>query len=338
MIKAQKCLELGFVVLVMSVLMCVGLVGCGEDEASSSIGDSNSSGGDSNSANDLGSEPEPGPANEIDAQITSSDGSSTMVSGSAEDLTPESNQAVVDRGTLTVFLSASDGTLTTFAVDAPSDAIPGTVSITSEGATGTWLTIVSIEGVYTSSGGSITVKQCPEAGEVVTGTFDVELNDFSGGTSALTGTWRATVALSDNSITCRVIEPEPTPGGGMGGGTGDGTGDGTGGGTGGACELNPDNCDGPCCPFIEPVIGCQIECQEGPCNPVSSGFDASGAECVECVTACEDIYLDDPECSGPIVALEECSADSGCDELDRFEDEHLACVDANCCAELQTAF
>lgn len=308
-------------------------MGCGDDEASSSSGDSNSGGG-SNSANDLGSEPEPGPANEIDAQIAGSDGSTTTVSGSAEDLTPEINQAVVDRGTLTVFLSASDTTLTTFAVDAPSDAIPGTVSITSDGAIGTWLTIASLEGVYTSSGGSITVNQCPEAGEVVTGTFNVDLNDFFGGTSALTGTWRATVAVSDNSITCRVIEPEPTPGDG----TGDDTDDDTGDGTGGACEFNPDNCDGPCCPFIEPVIECQIECQSGPCNPINPGFDESGQECVECLIACEDIYLDDPECSGPIVALEECSADSGCDELDRFGDEYLACVDANCCAELQTAF
>ena len=44
---------------------------------------------------------------------------------------------------------------------------------------------------------------------MITGTFDVELNDFFGGTSSLTGEWRATVETSDNSITCVVIEPEP---------------------------------------------------------------------------------------------------------------------------------
>jgi hypothetical protein len=319
--------------LLLSIL-CVVFVGCGDDGAAVDGNDNPAIDGNGNS--ELGSEPEPGPANEINAEIAGSDGSTTSISGSAEDLTPETNQATVALGSLTVFLSASDGTLTTFAVDAPMDTIPGTVDITSEGASGTWLTIASMEGIYTSTGGSITVNQCPEAGATITGTFDVSLADFFGGTSTLTGTWRTTVALSDNSITCRVIEPEPEPE--PVDGTGDGTDDGSGDGTGDTSVCDLEECDGPCCPLIEPTLQCYFECEQGPCNPMNPGFDMSGGECAECFMDCEDISLDDPECSSPYLALNECSAASGCDAFDRFEDEHLACVEANCCTEAQAAF
>ena len=254
------------------LLFSLAFVGCGDNETSEDGSLNALAGGQRRKRQCSWRRARARPANEINAQITGSDGSTSSLAGSAETIMPESNQAVVLGGTLTVFLSASDGSLTTFDVNAPADAIPGTVSITSEGGSGTWLTIASMEGIYTSSGGSITVNQCPEAGEVITGTFDVELNDFFGGTSSLTGEWRATVETSDNSITCVVIEPEPaeteTTGEESGGGTGEGTGEGTGGS--GACDLEV--CDGPCCPYIDPVLDCQMDCFNGACNPIDPSF------------------------------------------------------------------
>ncbi len=304
------------------MLLCGAVAGCGDDLSSGT-----NNGSDNGSGNgDLGSEPAAGPANEIEAQIAGSDGSTTDLSGSPEDLIPETNQAAVALGTLTVFLSSGDGTLTTFAIDAPTDAIPGTVDITSDGATGTWLTIASVGGVYTSAAGSITVNQCPEVGDVITGTFDVSLNDFFGGTSTLTGSWRATVAVSDSSITCRVIEEEitdPGPGADVGSGGGN------------TCDL--ETCDGPCCPLVDDVVECVRECAAGPCNPLDPSFDMTGIECFECGVACDDIFLDDPECGGPYEAAVECGADAGCDEFED-EDEYSECLAEFCCDEERAAF
>lgn len=318
-------------IAILLTLLCLAFAGCGDDTSSGTNngggGNGGGNGGGGNS--DLGSEPEPGPANEIDAQIVGSDGSTTEVSGSAEDLVPEVNQAVVGLGTLTVFLSSSDGVLTSFDVAAATEAIPGTVAITSEGASGTWLTIASAEGIYTSSGGSITVNQCPEMGEVVTGTFDVSLNDFFGGTSTLTGSWRATVAASDNSITCRVIEPDPVDAGGGGSDAGGGGSD-AGGGGGGATCPNP-TCDGPCCPLVEPVTECEDECFNTVCNPMDPDFDFTGEECFDCQVECLDIFLDDPECGPVYAAALECEDAAGCFELE--DDEYDACVAENCCDE-----
>lgn len=297
-------------------LFTIGLVfsSCASDAAPTSRG--------------AGNEAAPGPANAIDAEISGSDGSTTSLSGSAEVVTPETNQAVVALGSLTVFLSSNDGVLTNFSIAAPAGVIPGTVSITSGGDSGTWLTIASIDGVYTSAGGSISVNQCPEAGGVVTGTFEVSLNDLLGATSTLTGTWRATVATSDGSITCRKVEPEP--------GDEPAPGDDTG--TAPVCEL--EDCDGPCCPYIDQVAQCGLDCSTGPCNPLSPGFDMTGVKCSECFTDCEDIYLEAPQCAAPYQALVACEANSGCDAFDEFEEEdrYDACIAAECCAEAQAAF
>ena len=112
------------------LLFSLAFTGCGDSDTSEDgSANTGSESANTNSASTLGSEPEPGPANEINAQITGSDGSETTLSGSAEDVMPETNQALVFGGRLTVFLSASDGTQTAFDVDAPSDAIPGTVNL-----------------------------------------------------------------------------------------------------------------------------------------------------------------------------------------------------------------
>lgn len=291
------------------------IAACGDDDSTTSAG--NNGGGSG-----VGSDPGSGSANEIDAQIANDDGTTTSVAGSAEESIPEQNYAAVAGGSLVVFLASSDASITSFAVEGPSDAIPGTVSVTGAGPDGTWANVTSTAGIFTSSGGTITVNQCPSAGAVITGSFDVSLDNFMGGTSDLTGTWRATVQADDGSVTCREVS-----------GGGNGTGDGTGG---GSCDL--ETCDGPCCPLSPDVASCSLDCTNGACNPLSPDFNPMDpTACLTCVAECNNIFLDDPACGGPYMDLAQCSSDAGCDDIEDL-DEADECAAAACCAEYQAAF
>jgi hypothetical protein len=317
---------------ILFLALCAGafaFAGCGDDEVNINLADAGNGGGGNGGGGTT--DPGPGPANEVDATITGSGGETIELDGNADASTEGGSfDAYIFEGTLFVTLTSESG-IVAFNVAPQPEQLPGTVSITGGPPEGTFVTVTSTA-ILESTGGAITINQCPTADAVFTGSFDnVALsNVITGGTDTLSGTFRATVRVDDGTITCA----EPA---GTGSGTGTGTG---GGGGGGSCDLAV--CDGPCCPLVDDVSACAVDCSEGVCNPMSPDFNMMDpTACFTCIAECDQLFLDDAACSGPYIALSECEAASTCeDQFDPFDDEEQydACVETACCDEARAAF
>jgi hypothetical protein len=210
-------------------------------------------------------------------------------------------------------------------IDTSGAEVPGSFTVTPT-LEGTWfnatLASATAAGIFGGTGGSITVDFCPnDVGAVVAGTFNNvtttdEITGGDGGT--FNGEWRATVVQSDGSITCAapVVEPPADTGTPSG-----------------ECSVDPEQCDGPVCPYAEFVQNCLVEncfalCQ----NPME--FEA----CFACTGQCaEDSGIqDDAEALRLATAVDDCSGSAGCDDLE--DDAYDACLIANCCAEVSAAY
>lgn len=311
-------------VLFTLCITALAFAGCSDDDTNITVnGDAGNGGG--------ASDPGPGPANQVDAEIGGGSGGPIEIEGDSEATVEGTNDALIAGGQLLITLTSTDGTLISTVLEPGNDVLPGSVSITGGGPDGSFVNITGAAGIFNSTGGSVTVDQCPEAGSVFTGSWNVELEDAMGmgEGQTLSGTFRATVRIDDGSITCREIS---TGGGDAGGGGG------TDAGGGATCDLSV--CDGPCCPLQDEYDRCVLQCATGgPCDLMSPDFNP--LECISCVEQCMDIYFDDPACGGPARALDECETNSGCDDQfdpDEEEEEYQECALAACCDEARAAF
>lgn len=282
----------------------LALAACGDDATGTADGSGGGGG--------LGSDPGAGPANEVDAEVS---GGSAAGSVDGESETSAEGQyygALLD-GTLSIVL-ASNGGVIAITAEVRDNEVPGSVAVDRTLGQNATVTYTTPMGIFEGNGGTITVNQCPNEAGVITGTFNnIPLVNVAteSGDGSLSGDWRVTIASSDASATCVEID---TGGGGGGGG-------------GATCENEV--CDGPCCPYVQPLANCQFEC--------IGGCLANPQACVECMAGCpEEVgMLDDAECSSAWQAAESCADAAGCDVM---SDDYDACTEANCCDEFSAAF
>ncbi|MCB9507645.1 MAG: hypothetical protein H6700_08840 [Myxococcales bacterium] len=315
------------------LLLCLALASagavaaCGTDDITVNVntGDAGGGGGggsDTGGGGGGGTDPGPGPANEVDATISGGAGGTVDLEGESDTSAEGQYYATVAAGLLDVTLFSTAGAVT-FHIDATDAEMPGqfTVNMPPEGS---FATVATAGMISNSTGGSISINQCPGAvGSVITGTFNnISLEDAMGGAGGtLSGTFRATLVISDESITCHV-EPETDAGGG-------GT---DAGGGGGSCDLSV--CDGPCCPYVEPIATCQQGC--GFSSACMNPMDPTG--CIQCFEDCvtDSGAYEDAACSSLYPPYEQCEQNSGCAELEG--DAYDSCLEQNCCDEIAAAF
>jgi hypothetical protein len=226
----------------------------------------------------------------------------------------------VAEGTLYVTLASSDAQIIAFQLNTEGRTLPTSIPVSRDLLVDGHVSLNQGINIFEGDSGTITVSQCPnDVGAVVTGTFDDiglvnVMTESADGT--LSGNWRVTIQTSDASISCS--EPAPTnnnPDPNAQPGT---------------CNL--DTCDGPCCPYLEDLASCELNCFQTVCmtNPF---------ECASCSAACpEEVGITaDAQCSPLFDDVGECDVANGCGEF-AGTDEYDSCMESNCCAELQAAF
>ena len=163
----------------------------------------------------------------------------------------------------------------------------------------------------------------PNEGDRVTGRFDnVSLVNATtmAPDGALTGTFAATIAVSDGSANCAAPPPmmmgmDPPPGGGFSPGP--------------MCDN--DACDGPCCPLLPDFNSCLMGCVNILPEP---GMLPDPNAFFGCITDCEQVLIDDPNCGPPFQALYQCRETNMC--MGQLGED--PCLAANCCDEFKAAF
>lgn len=299
----------------VAALASTSLVACGDDAG----GDENTGTSDTGTGTDTGNEPGPGPANQVDAEIEGGSAAGA-VEGESEESQAEQNFATLNEGRLDVYLSSNAG-IVFFTVNVGATEVPGRVSIDGDLLGSGFLNITGVTGIFEGTGGTITVNQCPNDGGVITGTFnDVTLQNAAtqSADGTLSGTWRATIAQNDESATCTVPDPVDTDAGGNDPDP--------------VCDL--DVCDGPCCPYVEPIATCQAGCVTSPA--CLDPFNPDG--CIECLDDCvtESGVLEDAACSDKYTDYAACEEAQGCAELE--DEAYESCMTTNCCDEVSAAF
>jgi hypothetical protein len=296
--------------LLLSLIAAIAsspLVACGDDAG----------GEETNDSTDTGGGPGPGPANEVDAEIEGGTAAGA-VEGESEESEAEQNYATLHEGRLDVYLASNAG-IVFFTVNVADTEVPGRVSVDGDLLGSGFLNISGATGVFEGTGGSISVNQCPNDGGVVTGTFnDVALRNAAtqSADGTLSGTWRATIAQNDESATCVVPDPVDEDAGGSEP----------------VCDL--ETCDGPCCPYVEPIATCEQGCIMS--QACMDPFNADG--CIECLDQCvvDSGVLEDAECGEKYTDYAACEEAEGCAELE--DDAYYTCMESNCCAEVAAAF
>jgi hypothetical protein len=325
-------------VIAAAALLALGLIACSDDDTAV-VGETNTNtGGTATNSGNGGTTTEPPAGAAYEAKVEVSGGPAEGTStGSTEAAAEGQFYAVVFQGSIDIFLTTGDsGTamIISAGIDTNGGEVPGTFTVT-EGLDGTSFNATIADttggGILDGTGGSITVDFCPnEEGNVVAGSFNNittvdQLTMGNGGT--FNGEWRATVVQSDGSVSCP--EPEPEPGTGV---VDTGSGNETGGGN--ECGLNTNSCTGPVCPYEEFIAECTFEnCTSTCSNPME--FEG----CFGCLAQCEEDsgIADDAEAASLVTALNACSNNAGCDEIED-EDAYDTCVINNCCSELVSAY
>ena len=266
-----------------------------------------------------------GPANEVNAKIEGGS-ADTEVKGESEDSQEGMYFATVAGGELTVYLASSAGEVIFFTVDTNQVTVPGDASVNGELTGPAYITYTAGITINEGNSGSITVSNCPNTvGTVVKGSFNnIGMLDTSTETAngTFSGDYRATIVTSDGSAQC-AEEPDPETD------AIDDISTDVGPSPGPAC-VN-DSCDGPCCPYIEPIGTCQVGCTTGVCTTE----DLMG--CMNCMSNCiiDSGLPDDEACMTPLTPLTECSKTHQCEGNIYGEDECLATF---CCEEYKAAF
>lgn len=299
------------VLLLLSLMLTIPLVACGDDSGGGSAGTSGNNAQES------------GPANEIDAEISGGD-MAGPVKGESEQSQQGQYFASVGQGEVVVFLTSPDTGVTNFKINTSKGQIPGSFAVGEDLDDAGYLVLTTTEAtILQGTGGSIEIDKCPnEVGTVIYGEFkNVSLKNTitNGDAGSLSGSFRATVQQSDGSADCA---PEPEPNSNNSGG-GDSSFENT-------TSCTVDTCDGPCCPFLPALTACVTECFTATCSDPSKFI-----QCVECTAACEEPLKNDAACGPPYTAYGECAMNSGCEGDDPTSDE---CLAEACCSEFQAAF
>ncbi|MBM4345775.1 MAG: hypothetical protein FJ100_20575 [Deltaproteobacteria bacterium] len=199
---------------------------------------------------------------------------------------------------------------------------------------------------YTSTGkGTIDITTCPgKDGQAVVGKF----NGVEVAAEAVVGNLAKSITFNGpfnlvywggaGELQCKKVDPPPADAGST---------DTGGGSTGGSCKSD-DFCDKGqnktrnCCPHIECIVNCNIECASGSMGcAMSCGGDPSCAEkCAKdsyiCANKCFASCNVNATCLAASKKLDACMVKNGCDKLsDAAQD---ACTESKCCAEMKAVF
>ncbi len=273
-------------------------------------------------AQQQGTEAPAGPANQVDASVSGGSTASGDIDGSSETSAEGQFYATVTNGIVTVWVGSSTS-IVNFMIDTAGAEVPSAFAITAA-PDGNNLTVTNGLSILEGTGGTVSIDFCPNTqGDVIAGSFNgVALTNVAtqSADGALNGSYRATIVLSDGSVTCKAPET-PIGGGDVGGET---------------CTLD-ETCDGPCCPYMPSIVQCQQGCVMS-CINMMDPSDMSG--CVSCFDDCiaSSGALEDAACRDAMIAFDACENNSGCDELIFDEgDGYDRCIESNCCAEMNTA-
>lgn len=283
-------------------------------------GDDSSGGGDGTNNPDSSS---------FDVQVSADSGNENLEASQDDSQAGQSSWGATIAGpSLHLTLMTSDGTtmsavvITSETAKAPGEFTAGDLS------SGTFISLTSAMAgnTFNSTGtGTITLENCPRTvGEHVKGSFNgVVLEGQAGGnaTKTLDGSFDVVVYAKAGDLFCNESSGNNDPS------DNNDTSD----------NNDPQVCradlcveGGACCPYIDCVNSCQLQC-------ITSAECAGGtnpAACAACASGCLDSCNVSAECRTAYVDLNTCNEANSCGANPDTEEQ---CLKDNCCSELNAA-
>ena len=237
----------------------------------------------------------------------------------------ESAAAVIGPSTLTLTIVSEMGVAISAVVETSAqNTAPGTFAVGAPPENSYVSVSDPLAGsAWESASGNIVLTSCPKAvGEKINGRFEgVQLAPLNGGDAKeLSGSFSVVVLTKSGDLDC-AAEPEPSNNSNNPVNN----------------PNNPNQCqvsicedEGICCPYIECMSQCELEC-----------FSDCAAGNIQACAACNDSCYDScgvsDACASAIQVVNACEETNQCDPFGD-EDAYDACLQENCCSEIDAAF
>ncbi len=269
----------------------------------------------------------------VSASLTgkTNDAHSMNIQGETDTPADKSFSASVGLSDLVIYLLGSDGSLISIIIDTEQSPLPDSVSVGDNLDSAAFITLASMGTIYESVSGTVDIDACPEKDATIVGKFNnISLKNVMDESSyTLTGSFKVKIWQSDNTQKCKEVVNTTDGGGTTQVDDNDNTASSDDTSTTQTCEMG--TCDGPCCPYQQCMVTCELNCMTTTCSDPLKGM-----ECITCFNDCLTSCNVSQECIDKLTAINTCERKNGCEELEF--DQQDACSQEFCCTENKAAF